>query len=71
MHNQVSPAIVAITLIVTVGFTSFVLWRFAERHKPANAITARQMLSSPTVQNSIMDRYRAKYGGGADETSSM
>ena len=71
MHNQVSPVIVAITLIVTVGFTSFVLWRFAEWHRPSDAISARQMLGDPKVQDAIMDRYRAKFGGGSDVTSPM
>ena len=64
MRNQISPTIVLITIMVAIGFSGLVLWRYADTRPPAAAISAREMLASPKAQAAIMDRYSAKYGGG-------
>lgn len=64
MRKEVNPAIVAAVIVAALGFAVFMLWRFAERKRPADAVSARQMLSDPKVQNAVMDRYKQKYGGG-------
>jgi hypothetical protein len=64
MHNEVSPPIIAITLMVAIVFSGFVLWRFADIRHSSETVSAREMLADVKTQNDVMARYREKFGGG-------
>ena len=65
MRKEINPPLIAIVVVMAIGTAGFTLWRYAERHKPANVVTAREMLSDPTMTAAVMERYNAKYGMSA------
>jgi len=63
----ISPFFAAAVIASAVGSASFVIWQYADVHRPANAISAQAMLADPQVRQDIMARYREKYGSASVE----